>query len=113
MTEFDQDTKVTVTILEKSFQIKCPENKVHELQSAADHLNREMRRMRQNGIIGIDRIAIISALNITYELLEIQKQRDEYIKMLNARIRELQSRIDNALTKAEQLEFNETNTPEK
>ena len=104
----DQDEgKVTVTIFEKSFQIKCPEDKVHALREAAEHLNREMKKMRQNGVVGMDRIAIIAALNITHQLLETQHQRDEYLKSTTERIRDLQLRIDDALTKAEQLELNE------
>jgi len=104
--------EITITILDKTFQVKCAQEKVNALRHAAEHLNNTMRKMRQSGVVGMERIAVISALNLSNELLEVQHQRDEYIKTTTTRIRELQARIDDALTKAEQLELNEVGVSE-
>ena len=55
---------ITVKILEKNYQIKCPEDSVNELKEAATFVDEEMRKIRDSGkVIGVDRIAVICALN--------------------------------------------------
>jgi cell division protein ZapA len=65
---------VVVNIFEREFKIKCPEDKVAELQKAAKYLNEKMQEVRRGDrFITIDRIAITAALNIAHELI-LEKQ---------------------------------------
>jgi cell division protein ZapA len=60
-----------VKILDKDYLVGCPDDKKTALESAASHLDEKMREIRSSGkILGIERIAVMAALNITYELLE-------------------------------------------
>lgn len=102
----DDSDKANVHILDKNFRVKCPPNQVESLNAAADYLDKEMRKMRQNGVVGMDRIAIITALNITHELLQVRQQNDQMIESTTQKIQELLEKIDGSLTKTEQLELN-------
>jgi cell division protein ZapA len=60
-----------VKILEKDYLVACPNDKRRALESAANHLDTKMREIRTSGkVYGTERIAVMAALNITYELLE-------------------------------------------
>lgn len=60
---------VTVRILDKDYHIACPASERVNLERAADYLDKKMRDIRRSGkVIGTERIAVMAALNITYEL---------------------------------------------
>lgn len=96
---------VTVQILDKEFRIACPEEEHDALLASAHILNMKMKEMRENGVVGQDRIAIMAALNIAHEFLQQQNKSEKYVSSISNRIQTLQSRIENALTKSKQLEL--------
>ncbi len=58
-----------VRILDKDYHIACPASERANLEHAADYLDKKMRDIRRTGkVIGTERIAVMAALNITYEL---------------------------------------------
>jgi len=101
----EDSPKVTVKILEKTFQIKCAAHEVDALQSAAATLDKEVRRMRAAGVVGLDRLAIIAGLNLANECNEAKESANRTAKEIASRISELHRRIDEALTQSEQLEL--------
>lgn len=59
-----------VNIMGREFKIKCPQDKVAELQKAAKYLNSKMQEVQHGDrSITIDRVAITAALNIAHELI--------------------------------------------
>lgn len=65
----DHET-VSVSILDRPFQVACRKEERAALESAARHLDQRMREIRGAGkVIGMDRIAVMAALNISHELL--------------------------------------------
>ncbi|MBX2859356.1 MAG: cell division protein ZapA [Cellvibrionaceae bacterium] len=67
--------RVYVSILDKEYQIACPANEREALHKAARELDSRMRAIRNSGtIVGIERIAVMAALNLCHEL---NKNRDE------------------------------------
>ncbi|WP_439102708.1 cell division protein ZapA [Congregibacter sp.] len=61
----------SVTILEKEYQVACPKNQQADLLLSARHLDEQMRAIRATGkVIGLERIAVMAALNISHELLQ-------------------------------------------
>lgn len=61
---------VTINIMDREFKIKCPKDKITELQEAATYLDNKMRDIHNgNKTITIDRIAVTAALNIAHELV--------------------------------------------
>jgi cell division protein ZapA len=59
-----------INVMGREFRVACPENEQKELLEAVDYLNKKMSDIRDNGkVIGVERIAIMAALNIAHELL--------------------------------------------
>ena len=68
----DQDKKipVTVKILNQNYDIFCHENEKENLFNSAELLNDKMMKTKAEGkTIGLDRIAVISALNFANSCL--------------------------------------------
>ena len=59
-----------INVMGREFRVACPENEQKGLLEAVDYLNKKMGEIRDNGkVIGLERIAIMAALNIAHELL--------------------------------------------
>jgi len=59
-----------INVMGREFRVACPENEQKGLLEAVDYLNRKMTEIRDHGkVIGLERIAIMAALNIANELL--------------------------------------------
>jgi len=83
-----------VKILEKEYLVACPAEQRGALRTAASHLNEKMREIRASGKVhGTERIAVMAALNITYELLESNESQLGDQKLLS----ELEQKLDQAL----------------
>lgn len=66
-----RNVSLDVTIMGREFRIACPENEREGLTRAVAFLDKRMREIRDAGkVIGVERIAIMAALNIAHELLE-------------------------------------------
>src|SRR5690606_1166786 len=65
--------RVSVRILEKEYQVACLPEERSALLDSADYLNARMREIRDTGnVVGLDRVAVMAALNITHELLQLR-----------------------------------------
>ncbi len=72
----EQET-VTVTILDRPFQVACQKDERAALESSARFLDARMREIRSGGkVIGVDRIAVMAALNIAHEMLSSRSEYD-------------------------------------
>jgi cell division protein ZapA len=59
-----------ISVMGREFRVACPENEQKGLLEAVDYLNKKMDEIRDNGkVVGLERIAIMAALNIAHELL--------------------------------------------
>ena len=99
---------LTVEILDKEYQVACPPEQESELLSAAHHLDQQMRDIRAAGkVIGLERVAIMAALNISHELLAL-KSGDNPVETSEERERlsSLNSQLDEVLYQLRQLEIN-------
>lgn len=89
---------VSLTIMGKLYKVKCPQDKIAELRESAQYLESKMRELGNNGKVqSIDRLIVITALNVVYELLGQKKQAGVYMDVMNQKIRHLQGKIENAL----------------
>ena len=92
---------VTIHILEKDYQVACKTDERENLLKAAAELDHRMRDIRTNSsVIGMDRIAVIAALNLADELIKLrqyQTRPDE--KQLLA---QLHQRLDKVLPQPEE-----------
>lgn len=70
--------RVCVQILDKEFQVACKPDEKDALLLAAGELDARMRKVRNSGaIIGIDRIAVMVALNLCHELQQCRNERPQ------------------------------------
>ena len=90
---------VVVTILDKEYQIACPPEERQALRNAATELDQRMRNIRNTGnVIGLDRIAVMAALNLCHELQQIQGAGDASdIALDKETLSRLKKKIDKAL----------------
>jgi len=94
----EQHHTITVKLLDRDFKVKCPPDRITDLQESAAYLDSKMKEVADNGkILSLDRIAAIAALNITHELSLEKKQKSQYIETINKRISSLQTKIEHAL----------------
>jgi cell division protein ZapA len=86
-----------VNVMGREFRVACPENEQKELLEAVDYLNRKMDEIRDNGkVIGIERIAIMAALNIAHELLTTKVGGFD-MAALKRRMQSMETTLDQAL----------------
>ncbi|MGD8416134.1 MAG: cell division protein ZapA [Pseudomonadales bacterium] len=100
----NKQTTVSVKILDKEYQVACPEEEVEALTAAARYLDRQMSEIRDSGkVFGLDRIAVMAALNIANELLTKRGEVQEVSGHMAERIHRLTERVANALAEQKQL----------
>jgi cell division protein ZapA len=101
---------VKVTILEKEYLITCEESEKESLRNSADFLNQKMNEMKKGGgVIGSERIAVMTALNITNELLAYKKENQDYTSTIDSTLKRLQNKINDALTRDTQMDLDDLN----
>jgi cell division protein ZapA len=97
-------SRVSVRILEKEYHVACPVEERPALLDSAEYLNRKMREIRDTGkVVGLDRIAVMAALNIVNELLQSRGHDEGLETGLAARIKAMRERVESALTRGQQL----------
>jgi cell division protein ZapA len=97
-------TTVSVRILEKEYQVNCPEDEIDELTASARYLDAQMRGIRDSGkVLGLDRMAVMAALNIANDLLRIRNEKNTVTNTIERKVGELAQRVDTALSEAKQL----------
>ncbi|HEX6571325.1 MAG TPA: cell division protein ZapA [Steroidobacteraceae bacterium] len=102
----DRITRVSVRLLDREYQVACPAEERSDLLDSAEYLDGKMRELRESGnVVGLDRIAVIAALNIANELIKQRRQGTVIEGDLGARLRSLRERVETALEKGQQLEL--------
>ena len=95
---------ISIQILDRKYSIKCPTSEVSELQEAARVVQDNMKQLKRSGSISTtDQLAVVSALNVTHELLLLKKQNNNYINVMNKRLQDLQKRIEKFLAVEEEI----------
>ena len=98
--------RVSVRILEKEYQFSCAVEERAALLDSAEYLNTEMRKIRDSGkVIGLDRIAVMAALNMANELLKARTRDTSGDTDVVQRIRGLRERVEASLERGQQLEL--------
>lgn len=101
-----QPINTTIEILGKHYPIRCQESEYESLLQAAEYINRKMRDVQVSGkAINLERIAIITALNIAHEFLQLDQQKDGLMSKINHRITLLQHKFEAAINNAKQTEL--------
>jgi cell division protein ZapA len=95
---------VSIRILEKEYQVACPAGEKADLIASADLLNQKMREIRDSGkVVGLDRVAVMAALNMANELLQRTDDDRELKDIVGLRVKAMRERLDTALGTGQQL----------
>lgn len=98
--------RVSVRIMDKEYVVACAYDERSALLDAAEFLNARMREIRDNGkVVGLDRIAIIAALNLAHEFLKVRDRETRLDSGAGHRVRALRERVESALGKGQQLDL--------
>jgi len=102
----DRHAQVSVRILDKEYQVACPASERTDLLDSAEVLNSKMLEIRDSGrVVGIDRIAVMAALNMANDLLHAQA-RDRLIDGdLSGRLKIISDRVETVLGGSQQLDL--------
>lgn len=91
-----ENKAVDVNIMGREFTVSCTDEDRPGLVNAVNFLDKKMRDIRDSGkIIGVERIAIMAALNLAHELLNA-KSGNVDVGNIKRRIIQMQDQIDNA-----------------
>ena len=105
MTHPDQ-ARVSVRIMDKEYVVACPYEERSALLDAAEFLNARMREIRDSGkVVGLDRIAVMAALNLAHEYLRVKDRESRSDSGVGGRVRALRERVEGVLGKGQQLEL--------
>lgn len=97
---------VSVRILEKEYQVSCPAGERTDLLDSAELLNAKMREIRDSGkVVGLDRIAVMAALNMANELIQAQAKERHVEGTLGNRLKVISDRVESVLGGSQQLEL--------
>lgn len=95
---------VAISIMDRTYQIKCPQHEAAQLQESAKYLNAEMQKIGQASQSGnAERLAVVAALNIAHELMMLKNQRNHYVDVMHEQIKSLQQRIQKFLGTKEEV----------
>lgn len=89
---------VTVRIMDREYQVACPEDERMALIASANYLNERMMSIRRRGkALGVERIAVMAALNMARELMAEREEHTDVDGDSGTRLEQLKLKIDAAL----------------
>jgi cell division protein ZapA len=93
-----------ISIMGREFRVACPEEEQKGLLEAVDYLNRKMLEIKEHGkVIGLERIAIMAALNITHEFLSTKVGGGFDIAEIKRKINAMETVLDQAISDQNEL----------
>lgn len=97
---------VSVHIMGNEYHVASPADEVEKLEQAARALDKRMREIKEGGrIMGLERVAVMAALNLSYELMHGERTSVEESNEINQRIKKLQDKVETALAANAQSEL--------
>lgn len=97
-----EKNNIIINIMDRDFSVKCPPDKINDLHKAAKYFDSKMREMCGNDknkkFLSMDNLILITALNISHELLAQKHQNKTYIENMNKQISGLQNIIERAIS---------------
>ncbi len=92
-----------INIMGREFRVACTPEEQKSLREAVDYLNRKMQEIKDQGkVIGVDRIAIMAALNISHEYLTTRFGGFD-VADIKRRMAIIETIVDQALSEQDEL----------
>ena len=101
-----ESNTLTVSIVGKDYQVACPAGEEQSLREAAHYLHTLMESIRSSGrVVGLDRVAVMAALNVCNELLQGKSKHAEAQDIVNERVQKLSDRVADAINENKQMKI--------
>jgi len=101
-----ENKPVSIHIMGNEYHVASPEDEIPKLEEAARALDKRMKDIKEGGrVMGLEKVAVMAALNLSYELLHGDHTSAEESKEIDVRIQSLQEKIDSALASTAQSEL--------
>lgn len=93
-----------INVMGREFRVACPDNEQKGLLEAVDYLNKKMNEIRDAGkVVGLERIAIMAALNIAHELLSTKVGGGFDIAEVKRRMAHMETVLDQVMADQKEL----------
>ena len=97
------DSSLQINVMGREFRIACAPDEQKSLREAVDYLNRKMQEIKDQGkVSGLDRIAIMAALNISHEYLSTRFGNFD-VAEIKRRMAGIETVVDQVLSEQDQL----------
>ena len=110
MTSATADTTVTVHILGKDYKLSCPPDEREGLLQAGRLVDDRMKEIKSGGVIGLERVAVLAALYLGFELLQ-SREKSRHDDAASARLDRLLGQVEEELGAIEQAQVQQRNNP--
>jgi len=96
-----QSEAISIEILDKQYTVTCPPEEKQALLESAKILNDRLREVRGGGkVLGTERMAVMTALNIIHEYTLLQKTHTQ----VDSTLERLRGKISEAISRREEIE---------
>jgi len=93
-----QVAPISVFILDREYRFTCEPHEREALKAAAGLLDERMRGIKEaSNLMALERIAVMTALNLADELLKLQSLSQQRTERVDQRIRRLADELEGAL----------------
>ena len=94
---------VAIDILGIHFRLGCPVKEEKRLRQAADMVTQHMLQVKNDGrVLGLDRMAVMVALNLACDLLALQQQKQQQHEQLSEEYQQQTQAIEQHLQRLQQ-----------
>lgn len=98
-------TNIGIRLYSREYQISCPQDKVEELQTSAEYLDKKMLEVRgPSASMSMDRMAVMAGLRITHELLELRDSSESSTRQQEDTVDRLLKRVEETLQRTRQAD---------
>jgi len=98
---------VKIQIMDKEYQVTCPDEERDELIASAEYLGARMSEISRSGkVLGVDRIAVMAGLNLAHDAIKSGCLDGEHMQSTATRLSKLNSQIEETLANHRKKELN-------
>ena len=92
------NVSLTIHILDKEYQVNCQPEEREALEHSAQLLNEKMEEIRRGShIIGLERIAVMAALNLAHDLIRTEQSAQQNSVATDV-LQSMTAKLDSALS---------------
>ena len=97
---------MAVKIMDKEYHVSCPAGKEDALKESARKLSNHMKEISEGGrVVGLDRIAVMAALNISGEMIAAEEANSTYRKNVDKRLQSIKKSLVDAMVDGRQFKL--------